>query len=96
MKNGYTNIEVYANSLVKNKINLSTKDVKEKIKYVDTLNSREYTTSSWKALMATVNEAKTVLGNNRSTQSDVDNSLNNINIAISELVKSEEPKKLHR
>ena len=92
LKNGYTNIEVYANSLVKNKINLSTKDVKEKIKYVDTLNSREYTTSSWKALMATVNEAKTVLGNNRSTQSDVDNSLNNINIAISELVKSEEPK----
>lgn len=46
--------------------------------------------------MATVNEAKTVLGNNRSTQSDVDNSLNNINTAISELVKSEEPKKLHR
>ena len=42
--------------------------------------------------MATVNEAKTVLGNNRSTQSDVDNSLNNINTAISELVKSEEPK----
>lgn len=92
LKNGYTNIEVYANSLVENKINLSTKDVKEKIKYVDTLNSREYTTSSWKALMATVNEAKTVLGNNRSTQSDVDNSLNNINTAISELVKSEEPK----
>ena len=46
LKNGYTNIEVYANSLVENKINLSTKDIKEKIKYVDTLNSREYTTGS--------------------------------------------------
>ena len=32
LKNGYTNIEVYANSLVENKINLSTKDIKEKIK----------------------------------------------------------------
>lgn len=94
LKNGYTNIEVYANSLVENKINLSTKDIKEKIKYVDTLNSREYTTGSWKALMAAVNEAKTVLGNNKSTQSDVDNSLSSINTAISGLIKggSEEPK----
>ena len=94
LKNGYTNIEVYANSLVENKINLSTKDINEKIKYVDTLNSREYTTGSWKALMAAVNEAKTVLGNNKSTQSDVDNSLSSINTAISGLIKggSEEPK----
>ena len=94
LKNGYTNIEVYANSLVENKINLSTKDIKEKIKYVDTLNSREYTTGSWKALMAAVNEAKTVLGNNKSTQSDVDNSLSSINTAINGLIKggSEEPK----
>lgn len=94
LKNGYTNIEVYANSLVENKINLSTKDIKEKIKYVDTLNSREYTNGSWKALMAAVNEAKTVLGNNKSTQSDVDNSLSSINTAISGLIKggSEEPK----
>lgn len=94
LKNGYTNIEVYANSLVENKINLSTKDIKEKIKYVDTLNSKEYTTSTWKALMATINEAKAVLGNNKSTQSDVDNSLSSINTAISGLIKggSEEPK----
>lgn len=94
LKNGYTNIEVYANSLVENKINLSTKDIKEKIKYVDTLNSKEYTTSTWKALIATINEAKAVLGNNKSTQSDVDNSLSSINTAISGLIKggSEEPK----
>lgn len=94
LKNGYTNIEVYAHSLVENKINLSTKDIKEKIKYVDTLNSKEYTTSTWKALMATINEAKVVLGNNKSTQSDIDNSLSSINTAISGLIKggSEEPK----
>lgn len=48
--------------------------------------------------MAAVNEAKTVLGNNKSTQSDVDNSLSSINTAINGLIKggSEEPKKLYR
>lgn len=65
----------FGNSFRLNAVNMAVRELLRVIDQVEAMNADDYTTASWKNLMAALTKAKEVAGNSESTQAEADAAL---------------------